>query len=47
MRWTESNFVGETTYFTSGSLAKSENVAIQDALTDLARRIVERTIEDW
>ena len=45
--WSEGNFVGETTYFPTGSLAKSENTALEDALTDLARRIVERTIEDW
>ena len=45
--WTESNFSGDTSYFTSGTLAKSESAAIEDAVTDLARRIVERTIEDW
>ncbi len=45
--WSEPNFVGETTYFPTGVLAKSESAALEDALTDLARRIVERTIEDW
>ena len=45
--WSEPNFVGETTYFPTGSLAKSENAAVEDALTDLSRRIVERTVEDW
>ena len=45
--WSEPNFSGDTDYFTTGSLAKSETVALQDALTDLARRIVERTIENW
>ena len=45
--WSEPNFSGDTTYFTTGSLAKSESAALQDALTDLARRVVERTIEDW
>ena len=45
--WSESGFVGETTYFVSGAQAKTEADAIEDALTDLARRVVERTIEDW
>lgn len=45
--WTENGFAGETTYRTSGSLAKGENSAIQDAISDLARRIVERTVEAW
>lgn len=45
--WQENNFTGDTTYFTTGSLAKSEDAAINDALSDLARRIVERTVEDW
>lgn len=45
--WEENNFIGDTTYFTSGSLAKSEDTAITEAVKDLARRIVERTIEGW
>ena len=45
--WEEPNFAGEADYFTSGSLAKSESTAIDEALVDLARRIVERTIENW
>ncbi|MBF0619621.1 MAG: LptE family protein [Candidatus Omnitrophica bacterium] len=45
--WDEPSFSGEATYYTSGPLAKSEAAAIQDALTDLARRVVARTIEDW
>lgn len=45
--WEENNFTGDTTYFTTGSSAKSEDTAINDAYTDLARRIVERTIEHW
>ena len=46
-RWTETGFAGESTYFVSGPTAKSEEAAVEDAVTDLARRIVERTIEDW
>ena len=45
--WAEPSFAGETTYFVSGSQAKSEDTALQDALIDLARRVVERTVEDW
>lgn len=45
--WKEDYFSGEATYRTTGSLAKSESAAISDALSDLARRVVERTIEGW
>jgi len=45
--WQEKNFTGDTTYFTAGPQAKSEDVAINDALADLARRIVERAVEQW
>lgn len=45
--WKEPGFAGETTYNTSGSLAKSESAAIDAAVEDLARRIVERTVEAW
>jgi outer membrane lipopolysaccharide assembly protein LptE/RlpB len=45
--WEEPSFSGDTTYFTTGALAKSEATAIQDAVNDLARRAVDRTIQDW
>lgn len=45
--WGENNFTGDTTYFTTGSSAKSEAQAINDALSDLARRVVERVVEEW
>ena len=45
--WKESGFAGETTYRTSGPLAKSDDAAMNDAVDDLARRIVERTVEAW
>ncbi|OGX18346.1 MAG: hypothetical protein A3K83_06285 [Omnitrophica WOR_2 bacterium RBG_13_44_8b] len=47
LAWEEKNFTGDTTYFTSGSSAKPEDTAVNDALSDLARRIVERTVEQW
>lgn len=46
-RWVENGFAGEALYTTTGPLAKSETVAVADAQADLARRIVERTIEEW
>lgn len=45
--WSEPYFMGDTTYYTSGSLVITEDAAVEKAITDLARRIVERTIEDW
>lgn len=45
--WEEPSFSGEASYYVSGPNAKSEAVALEDALTDLSRRIVERTIENW
>lgn len=47
LRWSEPNFVGEATYFVTGAQASTEESAIDNALLDLARRIVERTVEDW
>ncbi|MDP3730863.1 MAG: LPS assembly lipoprotein LptE [Candidatus Omnitrophota bacterium] len=47
VRWTENNFAGESLYRTTGTLAKSEATAIKEADDDLARRVVERTIEEW
>jgi len=45
--WQEGVFVGDTTYFVVGATAKSEATAINEAIADLARRIVERTVEEW
>jgi len=47
LRWSESRFVGESTYFVRGSQVTSEESAVNEAIADLARRIVERTVEDW
>ena len=45
--WQEKKFAGENTYPTAGQGAKSENTALDEAIRDLARRIVERTVENW
>lgn len=47
LMWQEDGFTGDTTYFTLGTNAESESTALDRAITDLARRIVERTVEDW
>jgi ABC-type uncharacterized transport system auxiliary subunit len=45
--WKEPSFSGETTYFLTGPQAESQSAAVGTALTDLATRVVERTIENW
>ena len=45
--WEETSFAGDTTYFALGAGAESESEGLDRAITDLARRIVERTVEDW
>ena len=45
--WEEPSFVGDTTYFAIGPNAESEARALDRAITDVARRIVERTVESW
>lgn len=45
--WQEPRFTGDATYFTTGPNAQSEGVAVNNAIDDLARRIVERCVEDW
>ena len=45
--WREKDFAGESTYRTTGQFTKSENTALEEAISDLARRIVERTVENW
>ena len=45
--WAEPSFGGDSTYLVTGSGSKSESVAIDDAVKDLAQRIIERTVEDW
>jgi hypothetical protein len=45
--WEEKGFTGETSYFVTGPNAISEEQAINNSITDLARRIVERTVDQW
>ena len=45
--WQEERLVGDTTHFATGPNAESEASALDRAITDLARRIVERSVENW
>ena len=50
--WQENNFNGNYSYFTadnanSASVKVPEATAVNNAIEDLARRIVERTVEQW
>ena len=45
--WQFDRFAGSYEYYTIGSQAKTEATAINGAIDDLARRIVEQTIEIW
>lgn len=52
MLWQENNFNGNYAYFTaddtnSANIKVSEATAVNNAIADLARRIVERTVEQW
>lgn len=43
----EPNLVADSTYFRSGSLARTETAAVDDLVTDFSRRVVEWVIEYW
>lgn len=43
----EDGITGDTTYFIAGALQKTETTALNDAMSDLARRIVNRIVENW
>lgn len=45
--WEEGRLTGDTTYFELGSKAESESAALDRAIQDLARRVVERVVENW
>ncbi len=43
----EPKLVGDSTYFVTGSLSKSESTAVDALITDFSRRVVERVVESW
>ena len=45
--WKEDHFTGDASFFVLGSQTQSEDTAVHNALDDLARRVVERTVEQW
>lgn len=45
--WDEGRLTGDATYFALGTQAESESTALDRAVQDLARRIVERSVENW
>lgn len=45
--WREVRLIGDTTFFLSGPRAVSEDEAAQKAVQDVARRVVDKTIEVW
>ena len=45
--WSEKGFVGFFEYNQTGPNSVSEDTAINNAIADLAKRIVERAVEDW
>jgi len=52
MLWEEKNFTGDYTYFPVTSTLtnvakKSDDQAVVEGVKDLARRVVERTVEQW
>ncbi len=47
MLWEEKGFTADSSYFTRGASAKTEDVAIKDAIADLGRRVVARVGEEW
>lgn len=45
--WRDSALIGDTTFFLSGPRAVSEDEASAKAVEDVARRVIERTLEAW
>ncbi len=45
--WAETGFTGRTEYFRTGTFAQTERAAARSAREDLAKKIVDRIVEDW
>lgn len=45
--WQSSAMAGSSTYFLSGRLARSEDEAVELALEDLSRHVIEAVLEVW
>lgn len=47
LMWEESRVIGDSTYNISGAFSGTEASSVSVAIADIARRIVNRTIEGW
>lgn len=45
--WENPRVIGDSSYNLSGTYARSEDSALAEAISDLARRIINHTIEGW
>jgi len=45
--WQENHFTGDTEYFIEGATAISERAAANEAIENIAKKIVDRIVEDW
>ncbi|MFC1646100.1 LPS assembly lipoprotein LptE [Candidatus Omnitrophota bacterium] len=45
--WQKDSFAGDSSYHTTGTNATSEKSALDNAISDLARRVVEELVEAW
>ena len=45
--WSDTGLAGDTSFFVAGPRAISEDRAAQQAVEDVARRVVDKTIEIW
>ncbi len=45
--WRDESLTGDTTFFLAGPHAVSEDIAAVKAVEDVARRVVEKTVELW
>ncbi len=45
--WEKKNMAGEVIYYTVGSYARTESDALDEVANDLARRILDLTVEAW
>lgn len=45
--WDEPSFSGDTEYFITGSTAKPESSAVKSVMTEFAKNVVNRIVEDW
>ena len=45
--WKEPNFSGNKEYFVTNIRAQGQRAATEKAVEDLAKKVVDRVVEDW